>query len=318
MKKFIITAVALLSVLSFSCSWDPIFATIETEEKMRKPTLENFCYSIVNDDDNLYACNGKVLKKEISAKSGTWTAMSVPSRIIRLASFNYDGSSYAVLALATDGKIYILNGSDWNLISEVYKARHIFADTHASSQKFYMSVDNNFDGTVEKIVSVGITKTGNTFSFSFTDESFAVDTIKVLNGKAFNTVMADYSSSLNKWYKAEEGKFSYSSDGSSWTTVNAEIKPNSLCFWNDGSADFLVIGSTLGGARFYKIESGVPSSTCYDLGTNTASTVAIKATVPGGIWSSGNNIYIASYTYSDSDNNVVYSYYSDDKVWQFE
>ena len=68
---------ALLPVLS-ACTNEPIFSTIESEIPLRDPTLEGKVPSLVQFQRYLYACNGRLKRKQGTAAPGSWQEVARP------------------------------------------------------------------------------------------------------------------------------------------------------------------------------------------------------------------------------------------------
>lgn len=107
---------ALLPVLS-ACTNEPIFSTIESEIPLRDPTLEGKVPSLVQFQGYLYACNGRLKRKQGTAAPGSWQEVARPENRRCAALAATDSTLYGLFQNGAwqDGKIYSsTDGVSWS------------------------------------------------------------------------------------------------------------------------------------------------------------------------------------------------------------
>lgn len=139
-----ISAIALLGALTSmilaSCSQDPIFAAIETEEKIREASVVGAIHSIFALGSDIYVSNGYVLRR--TGGTGDWDKLDTPT------DYGYglatDGTDVFGLFLSgtesTTGSVYVLESDDsW---SSVPGSSGVEKIVNGSGQILAFRVDN--------------------------------------------------------------------------------------------------------------------------------------------------------------------------------
>lgn len=112
--------VIFILLCSTACNNDPIFATIENEVPLRDPSLRGSVSSLVQYDDYLYACNGKIKRKYGKDPAGSWFNVSLPSGAFRCAELVVSNGTLYGLFQDSDWKYHSLqkyDGSTWTQIT---------------------------------------------------------------------------------------------------------------------------------------------------------------------------------------------------------
>ncbi len=100
---------AALAVLVSGCSEDPIFAAIESEVKLKDPSVLGSVTTLVSHDGALYTANGNLYRR--TGGAGDWRRVALPSGAARC-------SQVAVTAEDGSGELFALfQNSDWGFHS---------------------------------------------------------------------------------------------------------------------------------------------------------------------------------------------------------
>ena len=120
--RILLLLAAVLGALITGCSNDPIFSAIETEVKLKEPSVLGKVLSLVAHDGDLYTANGYLLRR--TAGDGDWRKMGLPagaSRCSQVAVTEADGTG-ELFALFQDSSwqfhsLQRYTGSGWEPVT---------------------------------------------------------------------------------------------------------------------------------------------------------------------------------------------------------
>ncbi|PIE97380.1 MAG: hypothetical protein CR988_08105 [Treponema sp.] len=208
MKKvfvFIISVLLLSVAVVFfvSCSKIPIFASIELEVKLKKPSLPATVRGVCKIGSKLYAANGSVYTKS-PGNTGKWSKISSPVDAVCF-SIATDGSSlYATFVdhYSDKGKgVYKYNGSSWSYVSG---SDGIQAVIGSGTKVYGIKTSISYDSlkTIESGKMYAIS--GSTATFFKDMDTFQKE---VQGTSRKNTYVHHIKASGNGYYATEKGLF---------------------------------------------------------------------------------------------------------------
>jgi len=103
---------AVIALALTGCTYDPIFASIESEVALADPTLRGTITSMARVGTDLYAANGKI--SERTGGTGSWETIAIPD--FRCYEIATDGTS--LYALFQDSDYSPVAVRRWGFISE--------------------------------------------------------------------------------------------------------------------------------------------------------------------------------------------------------
>lgn len=325
LQIIILIFIATISLFTFSCSQEPIFATIAQEIPLSDPTVQGNVFSIVPLNGKLYVQNGAIYSQPFSANR-QWTEINLPSssNIIRLASDeNY------LYSMDNNYKIFAKNitstpEGNWEEITTGATGTYTIAlfdngvydnkTGKTTGRNAYITISTTADGTtkyaVKKLSGTTVTNQGNTTAI--------LSAAKGTSGDVFSTssmLVSYFATGTRYFYTVNEKQISYSTDGSPWTNGGTvEAKALSLSISPNGKT--LYIGTEEGYEISSIDDSGVPSS-----GTTPTSNAesAFGTRQVCGIWSYSNMLYASVISRTTSAYNQLWgcSTASDSK-WDYE
>ncbi len=109
-----LTAALISLIVMASCSNESIFASIESEIKLKDPSITGTVTNVAEYGGSLYAANGRLMRKV--GTSRTWERMTLPTNVSRCSEVASSGG--ALFAICQDAKWAFLSlqrydGTDW-------------------------------------------------------------------------------------------------------------------------------------------------------------------------------------------------------------
>lgn len=304
MKKKISVSIALIIIfiLFFSgCKYQPVFAAIEQEVKLKKASVPGLVQSLVKVGNTLYVCNGTILKKQFGS-TGEWQKCATPGRAQGIAT---DGTDVYVVF---NTGVHVLQGSTWQPIPGSEKILYV------SGTKTVYGADSNTSPTIYTITKTGITSTGIKTDTTLKNASgeYAITEKKVFKAGAPVSLFAGDDSSILDCVSGEGGIFVLTAksihhyDGSAWSSTKHDIsQPLGLAYLKEKK---LLLVATVLGYQEKKLDDTTPHDltkmTVIDIGSaqsslETAHVSQYKASV--GKWTASK-----IYAFSDSGKYTLY------------
>ncbi|MCR4790354.1 MAG: hypothetical protein K5839_04680 [Treponemataceae bacterium] len=342
-----IAAIAFCCLFMTSCNDEPIFYNICQEVELEDAVVKGNVYSIVETENYLYAANGYIYRKGLTEERG-WKEVELPSdassdnKVIRLAST--DGYLYC---FTNTGKVYYTETAtstvSWNDISDDLVTVSSSANNtctifdndapcngNGKRRAFYSDSSNNkvyelIDGVPQTSVASGITSVAVAgYSRHYTSSSSSKPTCPIAAAYISNgdiTVVAPdeliTSDRESMFYHVADDVVKYSSDGTSWSTVEPSLStPFSASYYTDGSSKWIYVG-TKDSIECVNLNqnTGVPTTTISSpIGSNVTSCLGGMEII--GIYPyplGSGNLYAAAVVYlsttAASNNNKLWGYY---------
>ena len=282
----------------FSCSQDPIFASIESEIALRQFSVANYVYSVVEFDGKYYAAH-KALSSKSSSSMNEWSRDSLP-----------DSNGVMELAVGDDGE---------SLYARTLHS--IFYRTKGSSS--WTRVAGRSGATAVKLIGTGkkafvVLKGKENGAFALTSGTMATtqesgttaDTVKCAGDGTIK-----FSSSHALVYNPDDDKFYSGSEITGKVSSCAEAH----YYKNDGGK-YILVGSSNGNlTRIVLDESGnITDKVLQNDLANEATTIAVDNIWRGGVWVFGDTIFVATYNSEDSQRNGLWGYYKSRGTWNKE
>lgn len=247
---------AFAALFSYSCYQPPIFAAIEDEVKLEKPTLVGTIQGIAVSGSTVYVANGNLTRR---TGTGSWQQMSIPKDLCTgIAASDDETSVYGVFSdsYGSQSTIYLLSGDSWTAVSGSESITKVLPGAGGTVFAFRQSGSSftayTITGSATPTALTAVTHTapvgsaiGNAAYFATTTGVFTAAGVLVADSpSAVRAIAGDGTATI---YVITDTNI-YSYDGIAWSAAKSHTfnSPRSALFLESGSTDLILVGTTAG------------------------------------------------------------------------